>query len=278
MSSASSTRTRTQTLVLNTFPAQLAYLNQQCHDIIAARRLESRDNLEQRHDLLSLMLLRQLRSQSGEMTGEEEDKVAVEYCEKDLRDAIMNLLIAGRDTTALLLTWCMYLLSQHPKIEAKVLDEIERELGDSPIDYSNLKRLQYLKQVLQETLRMYPPVPIECYNTREVESVFPGGYYAPPQTSVLYSAYTMHRNPKYYPNPEEFNPDRFATAPAPYTFLPFHAGPRVCLGKEMAYLEAMTMVVTLLRSGIRLRLYPEHRVAIKQAIMLTSDGGMRMVL
>eukprot|EP01104_Vermistella_antarctica_P019335 TRINITY_DN7534_c0_g1_i1.p1 TRINITY_DN7534_c0_g1~~TRINITY_DN7534_c0_g1_i1.p1 ORF type:complete len:565 (-),score=91.39 TRINITY_DN7534_c0_g1_i1:30-1577(-) len=249
--------------------ADLAYMNKTCADIIAARRKESKADLEQRTDLLSHLLLRQMEIKEG---GEESH---VGYTDEDLRDATMNFLIAGRDTTAVLLTWCTYLLSQHPDVEEKLVEEL-KELGDEPISFQNQKKLKYMKQVLSETLRLYPPVPIDGFSTAETEDVLPGNFYVPPHSPVLYSAYAVHRNPKLWPNPDKFDPDRFATPPEPFSFVAFHGGPRVCLGQEMAYIEAKVMLSKVLRSGIRFRLARNHKVELKCAIMLTAKNGMKM--
>ena len=167
--------------------------------------------------------------------------------EEEIVDFLKNFLIAGRDTTAELLTWCLHLLSQHPAIEAAVLDEIAAVVGDKSLTMELISQLRYLKCVLQEVLRLYPPVPINLL-TALSDDMLPGDYFVEKDTIILYSAYIIHRMPEFWPNPEQFNPDRWlGEPPKPFTYLPFHGGPRLCLGMDMAFLEARVALVVLLR-------------------------------
>jgi cytochrome P450 len=225
-----------------------------------------------------------------------------DFTETEILDFLRNFLIAGRDTTAELLTWTVYMLSQNPDVEAHVLSEIASVIGDAPLTYENVNQLKYLKAVLQEVLRLYPPgmmrvferlreeviqvcailasVPVDGYNViAEEGDVLPGDYWVPKNAAVLYSAYVMHRLPEYFPEPERFNPDRFLTGdpPKPFTYLPFHGGPRLCLGMDMAYLEARVALVVLLR---KYRFVPHEGFVpqVRTKIILTAGNGMMMDL
>jgi len=238
-------------------------MNEYTFAIIRQRQLEDRSSLVNRADLLSQLL-----------THNEEGST---YTDEELRDFVMNFLIAGRDTTAMLLTWTFYLLAKHPEIEAKVVEEMNQVMKDEQPTWDNIKQLRYLKNVLQETLRLFPPVPVDGY-TAYSDDVLPGGYSITKGTEVYYCSYVLHRDPTLFPNPEEFLPERWDNPPKhPCAYIPFHSGARTCLGKEMAFEEARIMVVNLLRK-FRLRLVDGFEPRIKQAIILTSANGMRMRL
>ena len=187
-------------------------------------------------------------------------------------------MIAGRDTTALLLSWFFYQLSDKPEIEAKIIAEMDEVLSEEgEITFESMKRMTYLHNVIQESLRIYPSVPFNGFTALK-DDVLPGGYFVPKDTYVVYSAYILHRRPDLYPNPLEFDPDRFdRKPPKPFEYMSFHGGPRECLGREMAYLEAKIMIVTLL-GRFRLRMNPTARVELKRAIILTARYGIRMNL
>eukprot|EP00011_Vannellida_sp_DIVA3-517-6-12_P005488 CAMPEP_0114624528 /NCGR_PEP_ID=MMETSP0168-20121206/10811_1 /TAXON_ID=95228 ORGANISM="Vannella sp., Strain DIVA3 517/6/12" /NCGR_SAMPLE_ID=MMETSP0168 /ASSEMBLY_ACC=CAM_ASM_000044 /LENGTH=451 /DNA_ID=CAMNT_0001835801 /DNA_START=81 /DNA_END=1432 /DNA_ORIENTATION=- len=242
------------------FRKHLNYMNEYVLNIINEKRSLPRAELEQQNDLLSQLLL-----QDGED--------AKHYTDQMLRDFVMNFLIAGRDTTAMLLTWTIYMLSEHPEEEEKVLEEMEATLGaEFEPTWKNQKDLRYLKMVLQETLRLYPPVPADGYQSVK-DDVAPGNIFIEKNTGVFYSSYVLHRQPDLWPEPLKFKPERFTTPPKPYTFLPFHGGPRQCMGMEMAYLEAKIILCLLLRR-FKLRIHKGHEVKLKSAIILTALGGL----
>jgi cytochrome P450 len=111
----------------------------------------------------------------------------------------------------------------------------------------------------------------------EIDDILPGGIPVAKGDMVSYCPYTIHRQPDIWPDPEAFDPDRFAHSPAPYTFIPFHGGPRQCLGMDMAYLEAKVMLCTLLQS-LQVRLVPGFVVQPKAALILTAKNGVQVHL
>eukprot|EP00002_Diphylleia_rotans_P035766 TRINITY_DN7838_c0_g1_i2.p1 TRINITY_DN7838_c0_g1~~TRINITY_DN7838_c0_g1_i2.p1 ORF type:complete len:446 (-),score=88.44 TRINITY_DN7838_c0_g1_i2:238-1575(-) len=145
-----------------------------------------------------------------------------------LVDMVKNMLIAGRDTTAVLLTWFFYEVSLHPQVRDKIHEEIDRVLGDSDPTSEKLEELKYLKNVLNETLRLHPSVPIDV-RTSVKEDVLPNGYYIPPDSDVNYSAYITHRMEEYWGrdahkfDPDRWEADRIRQVPS-FAFVPFHAG------------------------------------------------------
>ncbi|KAF9969182.1 hypothetical protein BGZ73_008589 [Actinomortierella ambigua] len=200
---------------------------------------------------------------------------------KYLRDMLMNFMIAGRDTTASLLTWSFWYLAHHPDVVERMREEIDRFVGDRVPDFEDIRQLKYMKQVVNEVLRLRPPVP---YNMRQSveEDVLPNGYYVPPRTTVGYSAYVTHRLKELWgEDAEEFNPDRWGPSRSheirPFMFVPFHAGPRICLGQNFAYTEAMTTLARLLPlynvklvSGFEPRQFAD--------VVLFSHNGMSIII
>ena len=243
------------------FKSSVDYMNDFVNTIIQQRKQDSKEQLLERGDLVSRLLVH--------------EKCAFNQKDEDLRDFIMNFLIAGRDTTAVLLTWCVYLLSKHPEVEKKLLKEFDDVLGDEEPTFANTKELIYCKHVLQETLRLFPPVPMDGFEAQETCEL-PGGYYVEKGSVVIYCAYDLHRRPELWgDDSDEFKPERFAKPPVSFSWLPFHGGPRECLGKEMAYLEAKIMLVNLLRK-YKLTVHTNHPVELKKGIILTSRHGMKM--
>ncbi len=248
------------------------------------------------------------------------------YSSEALRDTCVNFLIAGRDTTALMLSWFFYLISQHPEAEMKIREEMDSVLGapvalppggeeeeeeesppplplPAPPSFEQLSRLPFLQSCLYESLRLYPPVPFNGF-TALSNDVLPGGFFIPKQTYVTYSAFLMHRRADLYPDPERFWPERWMAggvqggSPKAYEFVAFHGGPRECMGREMALLEAKIAIVTLMRGcdgyegldaagraesvpatrPFTLRLHPKADVQLKRAIILTARKGMHMTI
>ncbi|KAK0191618.1 cytochrome P450 monooxygenase pc-3 [Armillaria mellea] len=188
-----------------------------------------------------------------------------------LRDEIMNLGVAGRDTTAATLTFVVYMLSQHPDVLRRLRNEILGKVGTTNRpSYNDFRDMKYLRAVINETLRLYPPVPLNaraCKNGAVWRSKTPGSqdYYIPPKTRIVYSVFLMHRREDLWgPDAQSFDPDRFLDDRAqryltgnPFIFLPFNAGPRICLGQQFAYHEVSFFLVRLLQSFSEIRLDTE---------------------
>jgi len=195
-----------------------------------------------------------------------------------MRDFVFNFLIAGRDTTASLLTWTFYELSRHPEVEEKVIEEINSVIKDENANFKNIKLLKYTKWVLQEVLRLYPPVPIDGYTALE-DDILPNGYFVAKNTEIYYVAWHMHRLPEYFPEPELFLPERWEfPLKHPFSYVPFHGGARACLGKEMAYQESLILMVNIFKRNFRLRTVEGFLPRVKKAVILTSANGLKMKL
>ncbi|ORZ23676.1 cytochrome P450 [Lobosporangium transversale] len=199
-----------------------------------------------------------------------------------LRDMLLNFLLAGRDTTASLLTFTVWELSKHPHVLEKLKREVAEVVasGTAP-SYDDIKKLKYQKQVINEVLRLYPPVP---YNTRHSveEDVLPNGYYIPPNTTVAYGAYSTHRLVDLWGDDAlEFDPDRWGPERVgkikPFMFVPFHAGPRICLGQNLAYTTAQVTLTRLLQK-YDIKASPGFKPELMADIVLFSRNGVEAVL
>lgn len=167
------------------------------------------------------------------------------------KQMVLHLIIAGRDTTACLLSWTFYELTRNPEIQKRLHEEImQKHPKGSVPDWKSLSasEMPYLNGVLYEALRLWPPVPSDPKMAYE-DDVLPGGWAVPKYAKVLFSPYNMGRDPERYPEPLDFRPERWIpfTPPAPHEFPVFQAGPRICLGMDMALFEAKTLAVELLR-------------------------------
>ena len=188
-----------------------------------------------RMDFLSLML-------------DAQDKEA-EVDDTFLRDEAMTILLAGHDTTSLAITYALYLLAQHPEIAARLREEVANLTDESPITAREVRGLDYTDRVLSEAMRLYPPVPIVPREPRA--DVRLNGYRIPAGSLLVMSQYVVQRDPRWYDEPETFDPDRWhrdqeQTRPN-YAYFPFGAGPRICIGKPLAELEAKLILGTVLQ-------------------------------
>jgi fatty acid omega-hydroxylase len=215
----------------------LAVLDKFALDVISERRLGGGPT-QSNQDLLSLFML----------AGADTEKGSKGFSDIFLRDIIMSFIIAGRDTTAVTLSWAVFMLLQEPDVLEKLLAEIDITLnGDEPT-YDNLKSMAYLDGVVNEALRLHPPVPIDPKEAFE-DDVLPDGSFVPSGCTVAYDPYAMGRDASIWPEPLKVDPTRWVghRKPSPYEFPVFQAGPRICLGMNMAYFEVKVLLVMLLQ-------------------------------
>ncbi|KAF8905836.1 cytochrome P450 [Gymnopilus junonius] len=182
-----------------------------------------------------------------------------------LRDEVLNILLAGRDTTTNSITFATYMLAEHPDVFERLRQEVLDKVGETRRPtFEDMKDMKYLRAVINETLRLYPAVPFNIRSTNK-PVVLPGKYgnlpfYLPPNSKAPYSVFMMHRRKDLWgPDADVFDPDRFLDTrlkkyltPNPFIFLPFNAGPRICLGQQFAYHETSFFLIRLLQqfSGI----------------------------
>ena len=200
-----------------------------------------------------------------------------------LRDEVVTLLVAGSETTANTLAWAYYLLARHAEAERRLHAEVDTLLAPRgrrnetvALEAADLERLPYTRRVITETLRLYPAAYL--LGRQAVEDVVLEGYRIPAGTTVLMSQYLMHRDARFFPDPEAFLPDRWsAPAPPRCAFFPFGDGPRVCIGEPLAWLEA-TLILAILSYRWRLRLPPAAPEPVPEPrITLRPRGGLRLV-
>ena len=230
--------------------------------IIRQRRAGGEDT----GDLLSMLMAARDEDGSG-MT------------DRPLRDEILTFLLAGHETTAVSLSWTWYLLSQHPEVEQKLREELTQVLGGRAPRLEDLPRLPYTDKVVKESMRLYPPAwSLARTVTKEVEL---GGYRLPVGANVVMSQWILHRDPRFFEQPEQFNPDRWTAEAAQrlprFAYFPFGGGPRLCIGASFAMMEA-NLLLAAIAQRFQLRLAPGHSVAALPSITLRPRYGMRMTL
>jgi cytochrome P450 len=239
------------------------YLRQEVLRIVGARRAAA----ECRPDLIGLLLEAQ-DSETGRAMSDQ-----------DLADNLLTFITAGHETTALALTWTFYLLDLHPEIADRILAEIATVTGGEPLRPEHVEQLAYTRQVLQEAMRLYPPAPIVVREAQE--DVVLGEERIPAGTSVYIPVYAIHRHARLWDEPDRFDPDRFAPEPAKarhrYAYLPFGAGPRICIGMSFALLEAAAILGVLL-PAVRLTRASERAPDLKLRITLRPGAGLPMRL
>ena len=201
----------------------------------------------------------------------------VRLSDKQLRDEVLTLLIAGHETTASLLTWTMMLLAQHPEVEAKLVAEVRSVLGEDLPTVEDRSRLKYTEMVLKESMRLYPP----AWNLgRElIRDCNIGGYNLDRGTVIYFSQWAIHRDARFFPEPERFNPDRWQDNLEQRlprcAYFPFGAGARVCIGKALSMMEATLILATIVRQ-FRLTLVCDRPIEPLPSFTLRPKNGLLM--
>lgn len=245
------------------FRKAMRALDRLAYGIIAERRRDMQD----RGDLLSMLLLAR-----DEETGEG-------MSDRQLRDEVVTFLGAGSETTAVLLAWVWYLLSRHPEVARRLRMELTETLGGRVPTVTDLPHLKYTRMIIDETLRLYPPA--WGMSRMAIANDEVDGYYVPAKSLVAMVPYVTHRDPRFWDNPEGFDPERFSverSASRPrYAYFPFGGGPRQCIGNEFALMEA-TLVLATVAQKYRLHLVPGHPVEPYPIFTLRPRHGVLMTL
>jgi cytochrome P450 len=245
------------------FREALAVLDGLVQRIIAERR-RTPEGARPR-DLLSMLL-------------EARDDDGVGMSDAQLRDEVLSLVGAGHETTANALTWTFLLLAEHPDVARRVCEEARSALGERLPTMDDLPRLALARRVVEESMRLYPPVWV--LERVAVEDDVVCGMRVPRGTLLGVSPWCLHRDPRYWPDPARFDPERFtpeAVASRPrYAYLPFGAGPRVCIGNNFAMMEAQLLLAMIARRH-HFERAPWHRVTLEPSVTLRPRGGLPMV-
>jgi cytochrome P450 len=239
----------------------LARLDEMLDSFIAAHRACA----EKPADLLSMLL-----------AATDEDS-GIRMSDGQLHEEMMTLFMAGHETTAMALTWTWYLLSQHPQVEERLVREVFRVLGGRAPTVADLPQLPYTDMVVREAMRLYPPA--AGFAREPIEDIHIGGYKVPEGSLVTVNTFALHHDPRFFEEPERFNPERFSAGweeriPR-YAFLPFGGGPRVCIGNGFAMMEARLILATVVQR-CQLSLEPGQEIVPMQLVTVRPKHGIRM--
>jgi cytochrome P450 len=199
--------------------------------------------------------------------------------EQSLRDQVITIFLAGYETVANALSWTWYLLSQNPERERRLHEEIDHELQGRLPTFDDVPRLRYVEMVLAESMRLYPPAwAMGRYARHDFQL---GDFFLPAKTTVLMSQFITHRDARFFPDPQRFDPERFTpearSRRTKLTYFPFGAGARQCIGESFAWMEGVLLLATLAQKW-KLKLVPGHRVEPEPLITLRPKYGMKMVV
>ncbi|HIQ15337.1 MAG TPA: cytochrome P450 [Leucothrix sp.] len=196
---------------------------------------------------------------------------------KQIRNEIIVLFMAGHETTANVLAWTWYLISQSPDVEKKLHNELDQVLGDRPPVMEDIENLPYTRAILDETMRLYPPVPILSRQALKEDTI--RGKKIPAGSLMLIAPWLIQRHKKFWKDPDSFIPERFmpgAEKPIKFTYIPFSAGPRVCIGKSFGITESV-LAVAILAQRFRLSLAPDTSVTHECRLTLRPKGSLPMI-
>ncbi|MDQ7035842.1 MAG: cytochrome P450 [Anaerolineae bacterium] len=226
---------------------------------------ERRASRDDKGDLLAMLLM----AQDGDGSGMSDEQIINE---------MLTIFGAGHETTAYTLTFAWYALAQNPTVLEKLQQEVDTVLGNRRATLADLPNLPYSEMVIKETLRLYPPA--WGFTRNAIAAVKIGDYALPKGAAVMMSPWTMGRDARWYPQPLDFNPERFspeneATIPR-YAFIPFGGGPRVCIGNQFAMMEARLILATIAQH-YRFTLKPDFETEPIRAFTLRPSNGMKLI-
>ncbi|WJK32356.1 cytochrome P450 [Solwaraspora sp. WMMA2065] len=233
-------------------------------DQLVARR-RAAGGIAERDDVVSRLI--------GSTNEEADPQVA----RQRMRDELVTLLLAGHETTASTLTWAFHLLDRHHDVWERVHAEAVEVLGDRTPVYEDLHRLRYTAMVVDEVMRLYPPVWLLPRIAQGDDVV--GGYHVPAGADLVLCPYTLHRHPDFWAHPDRFDPDRFdpdrSTDRPRYAYIPFGAGPRFCVGNNLGLMEAVFVIACVARR-LRMSVQPGYRLVPEPMLTLRVRGGLPM--
>jgi len=258
-----------------------ALLDSTIYRLIRERRASGQDT----GDLLSMLLFAQDEEKEGPSPGGQKGEDGPDgggrgggMTDQQVRDEALTLFLAGHETTANALSWTWYLLSQHPEVERRLHEEIDAVLEGRAPELDDVPRLRYAEMILAEALRLYPPA---WAIGRMVKAPFSlGGVEIPAKSICILSPYLVHRDARWFPDPEKFDPQRWTPeardARPKFAYYPFGGGARVCIGERFAWMEGVIVMAAIAQKW-RLRLVPGQRVEPLPLITLRVKNGLRMI-
>jgi cytochrome P450 len=198
--------------------------------------------------------------------------------DKEVRDEVVIIFIAGHETTAVAMTFVWYLLSQHPGVEAKLHQELDSVLAGRAPAYEDIEKLAYTRMVIEESMRLYPPAPgLSVRQAQAADEI--AGHAIPKGASIMIAPWVLHRHRLLWDNPDAFDPDRFSAERSKsrprFAYLPFGGGPRICIGATLAMTEA-TLILATIAQRFRLSLIPDQDIKLQARITLRPRDGIRM--
>jgi cytochrome P450 len=200
--------------------------------------------------------------------------------DQEIRDEVITIFEAGHETTAVALTFTWYLLAHHPQVEARLHEELDRVLGGRTPVEADLEALPYTRQVIEEAMRLYPPAPAVT-GRRAVAADDICGEAVSPGERIMISTWVLHRHRRLWEDPETFDPDRFSPERSEgrhrFAYMPFGAGPRICIGMGLAMQEAVLILATLAQR-FQPRMVTPQEVSISARITIAPEGGLKMRL
>ncbi|MGE0243580.1 MAG: cytochrome P450 [Nitrososphaeraceae archaeon] len=235
--------------------------------MIDEHKMKLENNEEHHNDLLFTLL------KSQEDNGDVEN-----MNDQQLRDEVMTIFLAGHETTANVLTWTFYLLSEHPEIDARLQKEIYSVFDNkSNISFDDIQKLEYTTKILAESMRLYPPA--WAIGRQAINDCKIGKYTISSGSIILMSQYVMQRNPLYFPDPNSFNPDRwtdeFKKNLPRFSYFPFGGGIRSCVGEPFAWMEAI-LIIAIINRLWKMNKIPSNKVVLKPLITLRPKNGMHL--
>jgi cytochrome P450 len=240
-----------------------ALLDSTIYSLVRERRASGRDT----GDLLSMLLF-----------AHDEEKDGAGMTDEQVRDEALTLFLAGHETTANALTWTWYLLSQHPEVERRLHAELDTVLQGRVPELADVPQLRYAEMILAEALRLYPPAWAIGRMAKQPFSL--GDIEIPANSICILSPYLMHRDARWFPDPEKFDPERWTPeareARPKFAYFPFGGGARVCIGERFAWMEGVIVMAAIAQKW-RLRLVPDQTVEPLPLITLRVKNGLRMV-
>jgi cytochrome P450 len=207
------------------------------------------------------------------------DEDGSQLTDRQLRDEVMTIFLAGHETSALTLSWAWYLLAQDPDVEKKFQAELDEVLSGNLPTVADLPRLKYTEMIAKESMRLYPPA--FGIGREAIEDFELGGYRVPAKSQLFMFQWATQRDPRFFPEPNRFYPERwtedFTNSLPKYAYFPFGGGPRACIGNYFAMMEIVLLLATI-GQRFRFSLLPDHPVSLMPAMSLRPAKGIKVTV